>query len=70
MDPDPYKYENKNEQEKNIHNLSNDGDVSKPNGVRRSTIDPDQINRFLVECQFGFIFPCSIFLWIIFLLFW
>jgi hypothetical protein len=58
----------KNEQKKNSNSLSDGWNVRKSDGVRRSSIDVDTLNRFLVESQFRFILPCSIFLWALFLL--
>jgi len=49
--------------------ISNGRNVSKPNGIRCSPIDFNQVNRLLIWCEFGIILPCSIFLWVVFLLF-
>ena len=59
----------KDEQKENSYHLSNDRNVRKSNGVRRSAIDVDSFNRFLVESQLRFVLPCSVLLWVIFLFF-
>ena len=35
--------------------ISNYRDVSKPTRIRRDSIDFNQINRFLIKCEFGII---------------
>lgn len=54
-------------QTKNLNIVSDDGDFSEPSRFRYRSIDIDSLNRFLVRCEFGYVFPCGIFLWIIFL---
>jgi hypothetical protein len=64
--------DSKNEAEKQTkisNTISDDRDVPEPNGVRCRSVDLNRINRFLVTCEFGYVLPCSIFLWIIFLFF-
>jgi len=64
--------DSKNEGEKQTktsNSISDDRDVSEPYGIRCRSIDLNQINRFLITCEFGYVFPCGIFLWIVFLLF-
>ena len=56
--------------EKTSNSISNDSDVSEPARVRRSSIDSDRFNRILLECEFGYVLPCGIILWTLFLLFW
>lgn len=53
-----------------ISNIISDGrDVPEPDGFRCGTIDLDTFNRFLIRCEFGYVLPCSVLFWIIFLLF-
>lgn len=59
----------KNEQKETSNPLLDGGNVRKSDGVRRSAINVDTINRFLIESQFSFVLPCSVFLWVIFLFF-
>ena len=64
--------DSKNEGEKQTktsNSISDDRDVPEPDGFRCRSIDLNQINRFLIRCEFGYVLPCSIFLWIVFLLF-
>ena len=47
--------------------LSDDSDVPEPHGLRRSAADFDRVNRFFIACEFGYVFPCSVILWTLFL---
>jgi len=49
--------------------ISYDSFIFESNGIRCSSIDFNRVNRFLIGCELGIILPCSIFLWVIFLLF-
>lgn len=70
MDSEPYTINAKNEQKKNSDALLNDSSILEPSRIRRGSIDVDTINWFLIKSQFSFVLPCSIVLWVIFLLFW
>ena len=67
MDSDPSS-KTQNEKSKNSHNLPDGGNVLQSTWIRRSSVDLDSINRFIIESQFKFVLPCSILLWIVFLL--
>lgn len=43
-------------------------DIFQPIWIRRNSIDINQIDRFLIWSQFGFVFPCGIMFWVIFLI--
>lgn len=62
-----------NEKDKKIaasDSISNYRNVPEPSRIRRDSTDFDQINRYLIKCEFGIVLPCSILLWIVFLLLW
>jgi len=65
----PSKKITENDKKETSNTLSTGGDVAQPTRIRRGTIDIDKINRFLIESQFSFVFPCTVFLWAVFLLF-
>jgi hypothetical protein len=66
-----YKSENEGDKQKETGDtIPDDRNVSKSIRIRRSAISVDQINRFLMECEFGYVLPCGILFWIIFLIFW
>ena len=56
--------------EKTSNSIFNDSDVSEPARFRRGTIDADRFDRILLDCEFGYVLPCGIFLWTLFLLLW
>jgi len=70
MDSESCISSNEGKKEKTSNSISNDSDVSEPARVRRSSIDSDRFNRILLECEFGYVLPCGIILWTLFLLFW
>ncbi len=70
MDSESCILSNEGKKEKTSNSISNDSDVSEPSRVRRSSIDSDRFNRILLECEFGYVLPCGIILWTLFLLFW
>ena len=49
--------------------LSDDSDVPEPDGFRCSAVDIDRIDRFFIACEFGYVLPCGIILWSLFLFF-
>ena len=49
--------------------LSDDSDVYESARLRCSTVDIDRVNRFFIACEFGYVFPCGIILWALFLFF-
>lgn len=51
------------------YSLSDDSDVPEPDGFRCSPADTDRIDRFFIACEFGYVLPCSIILWSLFLFF-
>jgi hypothetical protein len=66
-----YKSENEGDKQKEAGDtIPDDRNVSKSIRVRRGSIGTDQINRFLVECEFGYVLPCGILLWTLFFIFW
>lgn len=60
----------KRKKTKTSNSISDDSNVSEPFRVRRNSDNVDEIDRFLLECEFGYVLPCGIILWTIFLLFW
>jgi hypothetical protein len=56
-------------QTKTSNSISDDRNVHESSRIRCRSANLDQVNRFLIFCEFGYVLPCSIFLWIIFLLF-
>jgi len=70
MDSEPYTQKNTgNEQKKIIHNVPDGRNVLQSIWIRRNSITTDQINRILWESELGFVFPCGILLWTLFLIF-
>lgn len=59
----------KNDKAKISNNVPDDGNVLQPVWFRRDTNHANQINRLLLWCQFGFVLPCGILLWILLLIF-
>jgi hypothetical protein len=57
-------------QTKNSNTISDDSDVSEHPRVRCRSANLDQVNRFLILCEFGYVLPCGIILWTLFLIFW
>ncbi len=51
------------------NDLLNGWDVSEPIWIRCDSNNVDRIDRKLLECELGYVLPCGIILWIIFLLF-
>lgn len=71
MDSESCNLNNEQGKQKEVSNsVSDDRDVSEPLRIRRSSIDADQIDRILLECELGYVLPCGIILWTIFLIFW
>jgi len=56
--------------EKTSNSISNDSDVSEPARFRRGSNDANRFDRILMECEFGYVLPCGIILWTLFLVFW
>lgn len=71
MDSESCNLNNEQGKQKEVSNsISDDRDVSEPTRFRRSSIDVDGFNRILLEREFGYVLPCGIFLWTLFLLLW
>jgi hypothetical protein len=59
----------KNDKTKTSNSIPNVRNVLQSVWVRRDSDPVDQINRFLLWSQFGFVLPCGLLLWIILLIF-
>lgn len=59
----------KNEESKISNSISDVSDVSESFWLRRDSDYVNQINRFLLWSQFGFVLPCGILLWVVFFIF-
>ena len=71
MDSKSCNLNNEQGKQKEVSNsISDDRDVSEPSRIRRSSIDVDRFNRILLECELGYVLPCGIVLWTLFLIFW
>jgi hypothetical protein len=71
MDSESCNLNNEQGKQKKVSNsVSDDRDVSEPFRIRRGSIDVDRFNRILLECEFGYVLPCGIILWTLFLIFW
>lgn len=70
MDSESCISNNEGKKEKTSNSVSNDSDVSEPSRLRCSSDDANRFNRFLMECEFGYVLPCGIILWTLFLIFW
>jgi hypothetical protein len=58
-----------NDKAKTSNSIPNVRDVLQSVWFRRDADIVNQINRFLLWSQFGFVLPCGILLWIILLIF-
>lgn len=56
-------------EKKNSNNVSANSPISESDGFRCSSDFPDQLDRFVLQCQFGFVLPIGVFLWTLLFLF-
>lgn len=75
MDSEPYtetktgNEQRRNQKQKTINNIPDGGNVLQSIWIRRDSITIDQVNRILWESELGFVLPCGILFWALFLIF-